>query len=1179
MKISYLYYFLCTIKRLSTTICILLTVFTIMPTSGSGQTKNIDDIKISLNSPYASVKDVLNEIEKATDFDFVFNENEILDRRVAGIHVAETSVSDILKEISKQSGLGFRQVNNNISVEPIKSRDLLKIEIPDIPDKIVSGRVISEDDGEGIPGATVQIKGTTQGTVTDFDGNFSLSVPDDNAVLVFSYVGFKTQEIVVGEQTEINITMSYDLSTLEEVVVVGYGQQTKQSLVGAIGVTKGADLRSNGNVSNLRDALTGSVPGLSVLATSGLAGGGDERISRETELLIRGRTTWNDASPLILVDGIERDMNDLDINDVESISVLKDASATAVFGVKGGNGVILITTKRGTTGKAKFTIESEYSLETPSMIVEPADLIPTLGAFNDAVIRSRRISGSGTLIDYYSDEEIGYYRDQTYPYAYPNNDWMDIVLKDFAETYRINASVTGGTERLKYFASASYNHVDDLFNGGDVGQGYSPNYNFDRINFRSNFDLSLSESTQFVVNFAGIHVHQEFIPGSSVNGFFGALSGLPGNSQVHIYEDGVYGAYNPDILAFNPMYEMLFTGLSSTRRTTINMDYTLRQKLDFVTEGLSLQGRLAWDNRFENNGSSVTDDGQLTKEIDPEFYLQGGYYDYETNTYMLGEEPADMDVWTTYEDDGAGSTTAGFGWIDQPVSYGAESLNGDRVNATTSTLYYELRLMYSRTFGLHTVGGTGVISRQEDRQGSNWPRLREDWVSRVTYNYDNRFFFEANGAYNGSERFGPGYKFHFFPSLAGGWDITQESFMEGTSNWLENLKVRYSWGIVGNDRVNAGGQWPYFSSYTIDGDEITNDVSSYGYPISNSSYTSYLEGTPGNPDLRWESAKKQNLGLDFSLLSGKISGSVDVFKENRSDILVTAGNRNVPPINGLPNNPAANIGETKSRGAEIEVTYRNSIIDGLNYWVKGNWSVARSEVLYREISPLTPAHMSPEGFPINQNTSSIGTHIIQSWDELYASTGSAESTQTASFMPGDLALLDYDADGAYEAGEDAVPFGYPVYPQNNYAFSFGGDYKGFQLTMQFVGVYNVTRGMTSGYFSNNEAYIPQFILDDTWTYTGSGSSFPALAVGNDEVLTGHLFEYDGSFLRLQSAQLGYNLPQKVASRLGFTNVLFYMNGRNLFVWTKMPDDGVGANHDQSNYPTKRQYNFGIRVQF
>ncbi|MCK4920275.1 MAG: SusC/RagA family TonB-linked outer membrane protein, partial [Bacteroidales bacterium] len=536
---------------------------------------------------------------------------------------------------------------------------------------IISGKVTDED-SRPLPGVNIIIEGTNTGAVTDLEGLFSIETKVGQNLMI-RFIGMKPQTIeITSSDMFIDVTLEQDIQALEEMIVVGYGTQKKESVVGAIGTVKAEDLKVQGNVSSLRDALSGAIPGMSVLASSGLAGGGDDRIYRETELLIRGKTTWNDASPLILVDGVERDMNDININEVESISVLKDASATAVFGVKGGNGVILITTKRGKEGKAKFNIEAETSYESPSLIVEGAGTLEGIKALNYAIERTRRVQGASSYNNYIADEVVGYYRDQTYPYAYPDNDWMGILFKDFARSNRVNAYVNGGTEKVKYFASAGYNHFDDLLDVRDVGQGYTPSYDYDRMNIRSNFDFKITPTTNLQANFSGVHSIQTNPPSTSLNGIFDGIVDQPGNSQVLIYEDGAYGAKNTDTSIDNPVYRLFFSGMERTLRTTVNTDYTLSQELDFITEGLSFSGKLAYDNRFVNEGVRIRDNGLMTKTIFPEFYLQGGYYNYDEEVYMLdGEAIYDMDAagWAINADGSGGPTGAGFGWIKEPITY------------------------------------------------------------------------------------------------------------------------------------------------------------------------------------------------------------------------------------------------------------------------------------------------------------------------------------------------------------------------------------------------------------------------------------------------------------------------------------------------------------------------------
>jgi TonB-linked SusC/RagA family outer membrane protein len=1076
----------------------------------------------------------------------------------------------------------------NIILLLLTMLSLLLPQISGAQQATVRGQVTDAKTNESLPGVSVVIKGSTTGTITDVNGNYQISA-GTNAVLVFSYVGMAPQEIQVGGKTTINVFLQPSSIDVEQVVVVGYGTQKKESVVGAIGTAKVDDIKVQGNVSNMTDALTGLIPGVSVLSVSGMPGGDygtGLKIYSPSEILVRGKTTWNNSSPLVLVDGVERQMNEVDINEVESVSVLKDASATAVFGVKGGNGVILITTKRGKEGKTKFNIEAEMSFESASKIVDAADTWEGAIARNYAIERTRRFNNGLWTELYTSDQEIEYYRTGKYPYAYASQDWHDIMLKDYAKSYRFNTTASGGTKRAKYFASVSYNHVGDIFDGQDVGTGYLPAYAYDRLNIRANFDFEITKTTQLAANFAGMYGLQT-TPNrnyAGVDGIFRSLQNLSGETPIQVYEDGVPGTQDGRFNALNPWYDFNFTGTSSFPRTMVNMDYTLTQKLEFITKGLSFVGKLAFDNTFRNNGKYIGNAGVVTKTIAKNFYLEGGYYDYDTKTYMLNGSPANMDNYTTYTEPTAGKE--GFGWVKTPNSYGAESV---ALGDAERSLYYQLQLLYNRSFENHNVTAMAMFSRDQSETGSNWPHKREDWVGRITYDYNQRYFIEMNGAYNGSEKFGPDYRFDFFPSIAGGWLITNESFLKDKIKWLDKLKLRYSYGFVGNDNLNTGSTWPYLTIWNTYG---VNSYESnyYGYPSAYTSYIRYNEGNPGNPDLRWEKAAKQNLGFEFAAFNNKLSINADIFNEKRTDMLIGADDRKntVPPIFGKPA-PPANIGKANSRGAELEITYRNSLKKSLNYWITANWAIARSEVIYKESTELTLPHQKPEGKPLGQTLTGISTGFIESWDDLYSATGAANSSSNSFLLPGDMIMLDFNADGRYYGTDDNVPYGYPTYPQNNYGTALGADFKGFDLTVRFLGAYNATRRIpfassasSGAAFYYDNTYVPTAIIGDTWTpeYKNVNPTYPALALfAKTYNPTGQYYEFDGSFFRLQSIQLGYSIPKRLIEPLGINKLKLYVNGRNLFIWTKMPNDGVGMDDPGANYPTKKQINIGLNVQF
>lgn len=1051
-------------------------------------------------------------------------------------------------------------------------------------ERTLSGTVVDKENIP-LPGVSVIVKGTSNGAQTDFDGNYQINVPQEGAVvLTFSYIGYKTQEVTVGASNTVNIVIEEDVDQLEEVVVVGYGTQKKQSVLGAVGTTDSETLKEQGNVRNLTDALTGAIPGLSILSASGMPGGnsdmGGTNMYAESQILIRGRTTWNDSSPLILVDGIERDMNDIDISEVATVSVLKDASATAVFGVKGANGVILITTKRGKEGKSKFTIEGEMYFETASQLASTVGLPEAARARNIALERTRRLNQGLWNEHYLSDTEIGYYRDNTYPYAYQNIRWEDELIKDYSTSYRLNATASGGTEKVKYFTSASFNHTGGILNAQDLGQGYVPDYSYDRFNIRTNFDFQVTKSTKVTANFSGMYGVQSSPPANQRQGLFGGLNSFSGDLPVIVYEDGIYGARDGSYDHQNSFFQLNFGGVESNPRTQINMDYTITQKLDVITKGLTIAGKLAYDNMFRTNGRETNDSGYITKTIDESFYLDGGYYDYETGTYMINGAPADMSdggPYVVYDIPGTGDE--GFGWEKSPNTYDPESVGN--LSTTDRNLYYEVALRYARKFGVHNFTGLAMFSRQQRERGSNWPEKREDWVSRITYDYDSRYLFEVSGAYNGSQKFGPGYRFDFFPSFSVGWVVTNEAFMENV-DWLSNLKVRYGNGLVGNDRVNTGSTWPYLTTYGTYGFS-GRERAFYGYNSAYTEYNRYSEGNPGNPDLRWEKASKQNIGIELGAFKNKLVLEVDVFKEHRTDMLISAGQRenSVGPLTGKPA-PPANLGEAKSHGGEILLTYRNRWND-LGYWVSTNWSVARSEVINLESAELLMPHQKPEGFPIGQSRTGITTGILRSWDDVYSNTGASDATRNGNILPGDVAVLDFNGDGLYQSADDSAPFQYPTYPQNNYGISFGGDYKGFDLSVRFVGAYNATRRVNPELFWRNNLFVPEFYLEHTATpeYDDGDGRFPELWLDDakPDNPTGDFKEFDGSFIRLQSAQIGYSLPKKWLEPLRIDNFKVYVNGRNLFLWAKMPDDVAGLDDPGRNYPQTKQVNFGVRLGF
>ena len=717
--------------------------------------------KLSLQMNQVTVLDVFKQIEAQSEFVFIYK-NETIDlNKKINVEMKESTVDMILDGVLKDLGLKYEIINKQIIVT---KNHTLPVETPErlMPEqqpqkKQLKGKVI-DTKGEGIPGTSVVVKGTTVGIITDFDGNFTLNAPADAKTLSFSFIGYKSQEVTIGNQTIITVILEEQTVGLEEVVAVGYGVQKKASVVGAITNTTSKELVRSGGVTNMGMALTGKLAGVTTIQTTGQPGKEDPKI------YIRGQGTWNGGQPYILVDGVERKMNDLDMSEVDNISVLKDASATAVYGVKGANGVILITTKRGSKGKPQLSLSANSTLRWPAGLMPKLDSYDMFMVKNSAIEREVPLS-EAMWADYTPLTVVQRYRNQQslkYPEAYPNVDWQKEMVKPYTMDHRVNMNVSGGTDFAKYFSSLAYSTQGDLLKTIDNGRGYTPGFGYNKFNFRTNLDLNLTKTTSLKFNLAGIYSQLKSQRGSiPIDNILSAQYALPPNAFLPQYADGRWGvSTNTDTRMVNSAAVMANQGYDQRKTTDLTSDIGINQKLDFITQGLSASANLSFDNHFETI-KSLAEYGQWpTKYINPaiEDMPAGG----DPNSYIIL---------------GPVAGTNQFSWIYRPWSISDE--NADNLISTLRRrLYYQAQLSYARSFGKHDVTATGVFTREQLATGSEFQRYREDWVARATYNYNNRYFAEFNGAYNGSEKFGPAYRFAFFPSGAVGLDHLERAIYE-----------------------------------------------------------------------------------------------------------------------------------------------------------------------------------------------------------------------------------------------------------------------------------------------------------------------------------------------------------------------------------------------------------------
>lgn len=1004
--------------------------------------------------------------------------------------------------------------------------------------------VVVDETGETVIGANVVLKGNSVvGTITDINGQFMIQVPV-GSTLVVSYIGMKSKEckVTAGVQM-LKVVLASDSEQLEEVVVVGYGQQKKASVVGAITQTTGKVLERAGGVSSVGAALTGNLPGVSTMSSTGMPG------EEDPEIVIRGVSSWNSSSPLILVDGIERPITSVDIGSVQSISVLKDASATAVYGVKGANGVILITTKRGQEGAAVVDINVNMTAKVPSRLPGKKDSYDALSLRNRVIERELGLS-SESWSDYTPQDILNKYRNPANleeSERYPNVDWVDALFKDYAMSYNANVNLSGGTSFVKYFASVDFLNEGDLFREYDNSRGYQAGFGYNRINGRSNLDFNLTKTTVFKVNLSGSYGVRKTPWDYSDTDYSAWISayGTPPDAMLPIYSDGSFGYYSKDeVGASNSVMSVALSGAEERTTTRINTDFTLEQDLGMLVKGLTVRGLFSLDNTFIERKRGVNDlnNNAQAKYIDPK---TGEVYYKRVTDANTQFEFQESKKWTTS---------------------GGEMDN----NATYRRIYYQMQLNWARKFGQHDITAMGLFSREKYATGSEIPHYREDWAFRATYNYAQRYFLEVNGAYNGSEKFSSENRFAFFPSGAIGWMISEEKFMKRLK-FLDMLKVRASYGNIGDD--NIGARWLYMSQWAYEG------VAHLGNTADDvSPYTWYRPTVMGNTNIHWETATKLNMGVDFGFLSGLLTGTVDVFRNVRSDILINGTARAIPSFYGMTA-PWANLGKVRSTGYEITLKINKKIGKDWRVWTDLNMTHAKDKILERDDAALLPWYQKQEGKSIGQAYSYIGNGYMNSWDDVYSST--QLNTTDNQKLPGDQSLVDYNGDGIIDTN-DNVPYGYSGTPQNTYNATIGFDWKGLSCFVQFYGVTNVTRQVVLTSFSGklDNAYEQ----GSYWSpdNQNADTSLPRWSSSIDGMTNGTRYMYDGSYIRLKNAEVAYTFTGNRMKKWGVRSLRLYLNGNNLWFWSRMPDDRESNSAatgwaSQGAYPTVKRFNLGLKI--
>ena len=1032
----------------------------------------------------------------------------------------------------------------------------------------VKGTVV-DSNGEPLIGASVVIKGNTSvGTVTDFDGNFALSVPSESSTIVVSYVGMNTKEQKVGKQRTFNVTLT-DNTQLSEVVVVGFGQQKKASVVGAITQTTGEVLERAAGIGSVGAALTGNLPGVATIASTGQPGEEDPRI------YIRGAAAWNqDAQPLILVDGVKREIKSVDVTSVATISVLKDASATAVYGVEGANGVILITTKRGVEGKARIDVGFNATLKAVSKLPRKYDSYDGYMLRNQAIEHELALGGAASWAYYRPQTFINLFRDQDYTVKpnydaagnylgdysqaerYPNVDWQEEMFKNYTFSYNTNINFSGGTKFVKYFVAFDFQNEGDMTKIWDNNQGYEGGYAYNRLNVRSNLDFQITKTTQFKVNLAGSNAQQKsprYYYGNNGEFFqqqnWAGAYRMPPNVYPVQFANGAWGFSRlaASNMSNSPM-SVSTSGYELKTITRVFTDFALEQNLDFITKGLIARGTISWDNQFNEGDRGISAAG-------------GGHVN---NTAYIVPEEGQL-VW---ENEIYPKT--GFDYYEKRDW----STQSGSVNYTSRATEMSLQLFWARQLGDHNVSLMGNWKRRINAGNAELENRREDWVFRTTYDFKSRYFAEFNGAYNGSQRFSPDNRFAFFCSGALGWMVSDEKFMKTLKEKkiIDMLKIRGSIGEIGDD--SAGKRFAYLTEWTV-----TNNGNGFAMSLdgSNSPFVGYKESGIAMPDLRWATVKKMNLGFDYAFLGGMFAGSFDWFRDDRYDIFISGANRSVPSYFGAATTPDINKGKMKNSGFEIELRFNKVLNNGMRFWTNANYTYAHNEIILKDDPALIPSYRKAQGYSQGQYTSFIDNGFIGTYDELYSTP--AREKDDNQVLIGDHYIVDFNGDGVVDETNDQAPYGYTGNPEHTYNATIGWEWKGFSMFAQLYGVIGVTRDVTLTSFGDQ--LLTVYDTGQWWNpVDGTGEVVVPRFSTQVSYNNGTQYLFDGSYFRLKNVEVAYTWTKGWIKKLGFSSLKLYLNGNNLLLITKMPDDresNYGWSGSGGAYPTVRRYNLGIKL--
>ncbi|GAA4304607.1 TonB-dependent receptor [Compostibacter hankyongensis] len=1023
------------------------------------------------------------------------------------------------------------------------------------PQKDITG-LVADSTGAPLPGVTVYVKSNKQiGTATDLNGRYILEVPD-NAVLVFSMIGFETREIAVGRGNVINVTLHPAANQLEETVVVAFGKQKRSDMVGSVTSVNPSDLKVPS--SNLTTALAGRAAGIIAYQRSGEPG------QDNADFFVRGVTTFGyKKDPLILIDGIElttTDLARLQVDDISSFSILKDATATALYGSRAANGVILVTTKEGAVGKAHLSFRVENSFSMPTQNVELADPVTYMKLSNEATLTRDPL---GALL--YSDEKINNTAAGKNPYVYPANDWRKTMFKDYTTNQRFNLSVSGGGGVARYYVSGSYNRDNGLMRV-DGRNNFNNNIQLNSYTLRSNVNIDLTKSTELTVRLSGnFDDYSGPIDGGadmykkvmrSNPALFPAF--YPVDAQHAHVKHIMFGNYDAGQY-INPYADMV-KGYKEYSRSLMLAQLELKQDLTVITQGLSFSAMV------NTNRQSYFD---VSRFYNPFWYTLSGY-DQLSGSYFLTNINPDK---------------------------GTEYLGYNEGKNTISTSFYlESRLNYDRTFKKQGLSGLLVFMAQT-RLDANAGDLQKSLPyrnlglsGRLTYDYDKRYYAEFNFGYNGSERFDENHRFGFFPSVGLAWTVSNEKFWTPLKPVVSSLRLRATYGVIGNDAIgSADDRFFYLSNLNM------NDAgkqATFGRDPGNTQYT--LDGITitrySNRDITWETSTQKNFALEFSLFD-KLNVDAEYFSQYRDNILMTRAS--IPLEAGFSAPIRANVGAASGNGVDISMDYKQYFQHTFWASVMSNFTYATSKYKVYEDPKYAEAYRYHVGRPIYQTYGYIAEKLFTDDEEALNSP----RQNFGEYGGGDIKYLDVNDDGQITAA-DQVPIGNPTMPEVVYGFGFSMGYKNFDISAFFQGLANesfwidakATAPFVEYRYSENElpGYLPQNQLlkayaDSHWSEDNRDvyALWPRLSptLNENDTQTSTWFMRNGAFLRLKQVEIGYTLPQRLQKRLRTSTFRVYLNATNLLSFSSFRLWDVEMGGNGLGYPIQKVLNIGLNVNF